>query len=101
MSPNRIPDLVPISTIRQRQNEILANLAHGPIVLTQRGHAAAILVGPDQWNQIVEELESLRDSLDVMALRERIAAGEEEVFDWQAVRAELLNDLEGGDELPD
>lgn len=65
---NTIPALVPISDIRQRQNEILASLARGPIVLTQRGHGAAVLVSVDQWNQMIERLEWLEAARDAELL---------------------------------
>jgi len=49
---NRIPELIPISEIRQRQNEILASLRNGPIVLTQHGRAAAVMLAPDEYNRL-------------------------------------------------
>ncbi|MEA3337139.1 MAG: type II toxin-antitoxin system prevent-host-death family antitoxin [Chloroflexota bacterium] len=63
---NRIPELVPISDMRQRQNDILASLSGQPIVLTQHGRSAAVLVSPEEWNRIVEELEDLQDALDAI-----------------------------------
>ncbi|VAW34001.1 hypothetical protein MNBD_CHLOROFLEXI01-1817, partial [hydrothermal vent metagenome] len=34
-----------------------------PILLTQRGHGAGVLVHPTQWNEIVELLASYQDIL--------------------------------------
>jgi prevent-host-death family protein len=39
-----IPELVPISQLRQRQSEVLARLSEGPVILTQHGQGAAVLV---------------------------------------------------------
>lgn len=39
---NVIPELVPISGFRTRQNQILSSLVEGPIVLTQHARAAAV-----------------------------------------------------------
>jgi prevent-host-death family protein len=65
----RIPELVPISEIRQRQNEILGRLAGGPVILTQFGRAAAVLISPEEYNRLVERLEELQDALDAADAR--------------------------------
>ncbi len=91
-----VPELVPISEIRKRQNEILTQLNAGPVILTQRGRAAAVMVSPGQWNRLVEMLKdleaALEEPLDVQAAQEieaRISAGEEPILDWGDVEAEL------------
>ena len=66
---NRIPELVPISEIRQRQNEILASLRNGPIVLTQHGRAAAVMLAPAEYNRLVAALEDLEDAMDAAEAR--------------------------------
>jgi prevent-host-death family protein len=68
-----IPELVGISDLRLRQNEILNKLSDGPVVLTQRSKAVAVIVSPEQWNQLVGELEDLRD---ILAAREARADAE-------------------------
>jgi len=65
-----IPTLVGISDLRIRQSEILDKLQQGPIVLTQRTQPVAVLVSPEQWNQLVEQLEDLQDALDVALAHE-------------------------------
>lgn len=86
---NAVPKLIPISKLRQTQSEVLEKLPEGPVVLTQRGEAIAVLVEPEQWNRLIEELEIWQDSFDAMEARYRIATGEEEVIDWSDVEAEL------------
>lgn len=86
---NAVPKLIPISKLRQTQNEILEQLSEGPVVLTQRGEAAVVLVDPEQWNRLIEELEYWRDSHDAMEARHRVAIGEDEVVDWDEVETEL------------
>lgn len=86
---NVVPKLTPISKLRHTQNEVLEKLSEGPVVLTQHGEAAAVLVDPDQWNRLVEELEIWQDSYDALEARLRIAAGEEDILDWDEVEAEL------------
>lgn len=58
--------MVPISRLRHQQNEILERLSDGPAVLTRVGDAAAVLVDPDPWNQVIEELETRMDSVDAL-----------------------------------
>jgi prevent-host-death family protein len=93
---NAVPELVPISEVRKRQNEILVQLNAGPVILTQRGRVAAVMVSPEQWNQLIERLkdleEALEETLDLQAVQEieaRIAAGEEPILDWADAEAEL------------
>ena len=85
---NVIPELVPISGLRTRQNQILGSLTEGPIVLTQHGRAAAVLVSPEQWNHLVETLEDLMDSLDAIEMKARVATGQESAIDWADVENE-------------
>jgi PHD/YefM family antitoxin component YafN of YafNO toxin-antitoxin module len=86
---NIIPELVPISQLRQRQNQILAELPKGPIILTQRGVAAAVLVTPKMWNFVVREVENMSDALAALKIELEVATGREEVSDWEAFEAEL------------
>ena len=58
-----VPELLPISDFRQRQTEILLQLQKAPVVLTQRGRAAVVMVNPAQWNAFMNELEDLHDSV--------------------------------------
>ncbi len=54
---------MPVSELRTRQSAILAQLDDTPILLTQRGHGAGVLVHPDLWNEMVELLADYEDTL--------------------------------------
>ena len=43
----------PISKFRQSGNEILDELVHGPVVLTQHGIGAGVLMSIDLYNKMV------------------------------------------------
>jgi prevent-host-death family protein len=58
---NKVPELVPISEMRTHQAAILEQLKQGPIVLTHHSKAAAVMIDPEQWNRLMEELEDARD----------------------------------------
>lgn len=83
-----IPELMPISRLRQTQNEILAKLTESPVVLTQHGRAVAVLVDPDQWNDLAEELETWQDSFAALEAKYKIAVGKEAVIDWETAKAQ-------------
>ena len=89
-----IPKILPLSDLRIRQGEVLDGLAEGPVILAQRGRPAAILVSIARWNQLIERLELLEDSLDAAEIRARIAAGEEKVSDLADLEAELYAEPE-------
>ncbi len=86
---NPMPKTVPISDLRQRQNEILSKLSEEPVLLTQHGRAAAVLVDPEQWNRLLEEFEDMYLALEAIEIKARIDRGEEEITDWAEFEAEL------------
>lgn len=83
----KIPELVPISDIRQRQVEILASLADGPVILTQRGRAAAVMLSPAEYDRLLTELEDLQDAADAAAARREAGAVD---FDSYLARRESV-----------
>lgn len=57
--PNPIPQTAPISALRRDQDKILKMAEIAPVVLMSRSEPAAVLVSPQEWNQIVERLRVL------------------------------------------
>jgi PHD/YefM family antitoxin component YafN of YafNO toxin-antitoxin module len=70
MSVSVIPEIRPFSDLRIRQAEILEKLSEGPVVLAQRGRAAAVLVELEVWNRLIQRLEDLEDALEVIEARQ-------------------------------
>jgi prevent-host-death family protein len=58
-----LPEVIPISDLRLRQGTVLAKLDKGPVILTQRNRARAVLVDVEQWQRLMENLEDLEDAL--------------------------------------
>ena len=58
----RIPEIIPVSELRQDTASVLGRLraSHSPIVITQRGKAAAVLVSIDSYERDQRERELLR-----------------------------------------
>jgi PHD/YefM family antitoxin component YafN of YafNO toxin-antitoxin module len=65
----KVMPTMPVSDLRLRQAAILAQLNETPILLTQRGHSAGVLVHPDLWNEMVERL---ADYEEILIAQERI-----------------------------
>ena len=69
----KVMPTMPVSELRTKQAAILAQLRETPILLTQRGHSAGVLVHPDLWNEMVELLD---DFEDILIARERAEEAE-------------------------
>ena len=73
--------IVPITDLQRQAGQVVSSLANSdePVVITQRGRAAAVIISAECYTQIEEDLERL-DELElremVKAVREARAAGE-------------------------
>ena len=88
----RLPSIVPVSDLRQDSATVLKQLRESdePIVITQRGRAAAVMVNVDTYERRERERELLR----MLARGERdIRDGN--VIDLDDVFAEIDGLLEG------
>ena len=67
-------DIKPLSEFRANAAELIEQVRNSrrPLVLTQRGHSAAVLLDVADYAELVEELELLRD---VRAAVKQIEAG--------------------------
>ena len=86
----KIPDIVPVTDLRQDAAAVLARVRKSaqPVVITQRGRAAAVMVSPESYERSEHERQILR----------LLARGEREMtkgkgYDLDTVLAEA-------DELP-
>ena len=89
----KVPDIIPITDLRQGAAAALkrVKLSKQPVVITQRGRAAAILLSMEAYERREHESQLLR----------LIARGEQEIttgkgFDLDAVLAEADALLNGG-----
>jgi prevent-host-death family protein len=60
---------LPITDLRTKQPEVLDHLQESPVVLTHRGHGAAVLVSPAHWNAQQKELQRLRALVEAMTIK--------------------------------
>lgn len=85
-----IPTTIPISDLRARQNEILEELSQGPVILTQHGRAAAVLISPERWNRLIEELDDLKATVAAVKAYEEYKRDPTTARPWSEIRAELV-----------
>lgn len=87
-----IPETVGVSELRLRQREIIAKLSKGPVLLTQRNRATAVLISVELWNRVLEELADLRDAQIAMERLEEARRDPARVQAFEDVEAELVGD---------
>ncbi|MFT7586845.1 MAG: prevent-host-death family protein [Cellvibrionaceae bacterium] len=58
---NKIPEIIPLSDLRQEAAGVIKRLQDGnsPIVITQRGRAAAVLISMDGYERLTQNQEIL------------------------------------------
>jgi len=61
--PRLINDIKPVSEFRANAAELIEQVrtTRRPLVLTQRGHSAAVVLDPSEYERMVEEIELLSD----------------------------------------
>jgi prevent-host-death family protein len=81
----KLSNIIPISDLRQNASNLLKQLckSKGPLIITQRGRATAVVIGVDAYEESEHEKELLR----------LLAKGEKEIeigqgYDLDAVLAE-------------
>jgi prevent-host-death family protein len=57
------PQVEPISRLSRDHNSLMRMIANGPVWLTQRAKAAAVLVSVKQWDEIVQRMADLQKQL--------------------------------------
>ena len=79
-------DVKPVSEFRANAAELIEQVRSNrrPLVLTQRGHSAAVVLDVEDFEEMVEELELLRD---VRTAVEQVESGR--VLSNRAAKAEL------------
>ncbi len=83
---------MPVSDLRTHQAAILTKLHETPILLTQHGHGAGVLVHPDLWNEMVELLANYDDILVTRERRQEALAKPDIMNPIADLRAKLQAD---------
>lgn len=67
--------IIPITDLQRQSRQIVSDVADSdePVIITQRGRAAAVLLSAERYSRIEEDLSRL-DELELLHLLERGAA---------------------------
>lgn len=71
------PQILPISDMRNHHPEVMKKLDNGPVFLTLRGEGAAVLLSTNQWERLMNFIETQADTIDVLEAQLAEAKGEE------------------------
>lgn len=90
----KVPEIIPISDLRQDAAAVLKRVrnSHEPLIVTQRGRAAAVMLSVKSYEQVDYERQLLRQ---LIRGEREIAAGDG--YDIESVLAEA-DSLLSGDE---
>ena len=79
---NPLPVIAPISDMRIRQADIIEKAAKGPVILLERGSKPAlVVVSPEFWNALTEQIEYLEDVAAVYKKKWELATGQDEMVE--------------------
>ena len=76
-----VKNIIPITDLQRQAGQIIGSLSESdePVVITQRGRAAAVIMAADRYAEIEDDLKRL-DELELVGLvreaRKAIAAGD-------------------------
>ena len=90
----KVPEIIPVSDLRQNAAAVLKRVrnSHEPLIVTQRGRAAAVMLSVKSYEQVDYERQLLRQ---LLRGEREIAAGDG--YDIESVLAEA-DSLLSGDE---
>jgi prevent-host-death family protein len=90
----KIPEIIPVSDLRQDAAAVLKRVrtSHEPLIVTQRGRAAAVMLSVESYEQVDYERQLLRQ---LLRGEREIAAGDG--YDLESILAEA-DSLLSGDE---
>jgi prevent-host-death family protein len=81
---NTLPQMAPISDMRNRQNELLQMAEAGPVILLSHSKPAAVLLSPEQWDAIAEALAQTRHPVAVAERLPPIGNGNDHEYEVDA-----------------
>ncbi len=83
--------MVTVADLRGRLAELLEKVqqARGPLYVTQRGQARAVLLAVEEYDALLDQLEYLDDSLEAHRSKERRESGRERTEPLETVMRHL------------
>ncbi|MCL4826980.1 MAG: type II toxin-antitoxin system prevent-host-death family antitoxin [Caldilinea sp.] len=84
-----MPEVVPISQLRDKHKEILRQIADGPILLAQHNKPAAVLVSVDDWNARERQLELLEARLKYLEMKREFTENPPNLISFDQIEESL------------
>ncbi|MBV7330653.1 type II toxin-antitoxin system Phd/YefM family antitoxin [Chloroflexi bacterium TSY] len=78
---NAMPQITPITEMRNTHNNVLDKLENGPVFLTQRSKAVAVIISPKQWEYLNDRIDELEAIIDILQSKVEVLSGEAEYVD--------------------
>ena len=72
----RIPQMVSVSELKNHHLNVIKRLKQGPVLVASHNQPTAIIVSPDEWDSLMDKLESLEALVQAMADDIAILRGE-------------------------
>jgi prevent-host-death family protein len=91
---DRVQQIVPISDMKLKHAAVLSLLKKGPVVLAQRSKPAAVLVSVAQWDRMADEIEELRDQIDILAAKLEFSQSGEQLEEFDSDEFPNLADVQ-------
>jgi prevent-host-death family protein len=90
----KVPEIIPVSDLRKNAAGVLKRVrkSHDPLIVTQRGRAAAVMLSVKSYEQVDRERQILRQ---LLRGEREIASGDG--YDLESVLAEADSLLSGGE----
>ena len=88
----KVQQFEPISTMQQRPQAILERLAAGPVILSVRSKPVAVVASVEQWDNAVELIEDLTDTVHALRMELAIAKGEVDMMSQAEINEWLAED---------
>jgi len=63
-----VPNIRPISDIRNKHDDVLSDADQGPVILASRSTPKAVLVNVDEWNEISSQMADLRQAVKALTI---------------------------------
>jgi len=77
----QLPQMVSVADIKNHHLKVFAMLKKGPVIVASRSKPTAVIVSPEQWDAIVEEIDTLWAEREAALAELRIATGKSKVVE--------------------
>ena len=77
----QLPQRVSVTEIKKHQRKVFAMLDQGPVMVANRQQPTAVVISPEQWNTLVEEMDLLWAEREAALAELRLATGKSKVVE--------------------